>query len=167
MKTDTETLETKKARFSTLERIGTKTGFITFLALIGYFFLMKALGLVHILELRFFNFVILAVGICYSIRKLKQELKGEDFYLKGWLEGIHTSTVAIVLFALFMSIYLVYFDRDLFEHIRKNSNVWQPMNGVSIFITLVTEAGASSVIITLAAMQYFKRNGVREDEVTE
>lgn len=163
----TETLETKKARFSSIERIGLRTGIVTCLALTGYFLLMKALGLAHIIELRFFNAIILATGICYGIRKLKNELKGEDFYLKGWLEGFYISTVAIVPFAIFVSFYLIYFDPALFERIRLYSNVWQPMNGLSIFITLIIEAGASSLIITFAAMQYFKRNGVSDDEVTE
>ncbi len=58
-------------------------------------------------------------------------------------------------------------DVPLFEHIRVNANVWQPMDGVSIFITLLMEGGASALIITLAAMQYFKRNGGKENEITE
>jgi hypothetical protein len=145
---------------SPIERIGLVTGLITSLALIAYFMLMKALGLAQILELRFLNAIILAVGVCFGINKLKQKLHEDGFYLKGWLEGIYISAVAVILFALFMSFYLSFIDVSLLQYIQhKQTNTGWSINGLTIFITIFMEGMASAVIITLAAMQYFKREG--------
>lgn len=143
-----------------IEKIGFKTGFITFLSLVAYFMIMKLLGLSHILELRFFNFVILAVGICYGINKFKRESQESDFYLKGWAQGIFIAAVSIVLFALFMSLYLSYFDEPLMQHIRETTTLGVTIDtGFNIFFALFMEGMASAVVIILAAMQYFKSVG--------
>lgn len=142
-----------------IEKIGIVTGLFTSLALIAYFMLMKAIGLVQILELRFFNIIIVAVGVCYGIRKLKRELHEDEFYLKGIMQGFYISAVAIISFALFISVYLSYFDLSLLKYIRQKINVGWSITGLTIFLTIFMEGMASAVIITFAAMQYFKREG--------
>lgn len=146
-----------KTSAPSIEKIGFKVGFITFLSLVAYFMIMKFFGLSHILELRFFNFVILAVGICYGINKFKRELQESDFYLKGWAQGIFISVVSIILFALFMSIYLSYFDEALMQHIREVTTFgFNASTGIHVFFAILMEGMASAVVITLGAMQYFK-----------
>ncbi|MGQ0828751.1 MAG: hypothetical protein ACT4ON_10185 [Bacteroidota bacterium] len=63
-----------KTTSPSLEKIGFTTGLITSVVLIGYFMIMKLLGFAHILELRFFNGIILAIGVCYGIYKYNREL---------------------------------------------------------------------------------------------
>lgn len=146
-----------KTSSPSIEKIGFKVGFITFLSLVAYFMIMKFFGLSHVLELRFFNFVILAVGIGYGINKLKNELQESDFYMKGLGEGMIVSLVSIVLFALFMSIYLSYFDEALMQHIRETTTLgFTVASGFHVFFAIVMEGMASAVVITLGAMQYFK-----------
>lgn len=146
-------METEKP---SIESVGLKTGLVTSLALLAYFFIMKGLGLSHIIELRIFNFLILATGICYSIYKLKSEVHEEDFYLKGLAEGIVTSIVSLVPFALFISIYLEYFDVALMEHIKSSVAMGEFINGFVIFFVIAMEGLASGAVITFCAMQYFK-----------
>src|SRR5437870_5166378 len=98
-----------KTKLPSIERIGLITGLLTSLGLIAYFMIMKALNLAHIIELRMFNFVIIAVGVCYGINKLKHKLHQEGFYLQGIAQGMYIALVAVSSFALFMSIYLSYF----------------------------------------------------------
>lgn len=149
-----------KTSAPSIEKIGFKVGFITFLSLVAYFMLMKFFGLSHILELRFFNFVILTVGICYAIYRLKHKLHESDFYLKGWGEGMIVSIVSIFLFALFMSIYLSYFDVTLMQHIREVTTLgFNATSGMHVFFAILMEGMAAAVVITLAAMQYFKSVG--------
>ena len=149
-----------KTSAPSIEKTGLKTGFVTFLALVAYFMLMKLLGLSNILELRFFNFVILAFGICYGIKKYKHQLHELDFYLKGWGEGIFIAAVSVILFALFMSLYLVYFDQPLLEYISETTTIGVSLgSGLNIFFAILMEGMAASVVITLAAMQYFKSIG--------
>ena len=154
-------METTK---NSIERVGLKVGLLTLLALIAYFFLMKALGLAHIFELRFFNFIILALGICYGIQKLKEALNEKDFYLKGLSEGMFISFVAVTLFGVFIGFYLEYFDVKLLEDIKLNSTMGNYMNGLTIFIVITSEGIASGVIITLIAMQYYKVSGEKKVE---
>src|ERR1051326_7204178 len=99
-----------KTKTLSIERIGLVTGLITSATLIGHFLIMKALGYEQILELRFFNFVIMTTGICVGIWKLKKELHQTDFYLQGWAEGMYIAGVAVVTFATFMAFYVTYFD---------------------------------------------------------
>lgn len=150
---------------SLIEKIGFKTGFIIFLALVSYFLLMKFLGLSQILELRYFNFAILTVGICYGINKLKHELNEPDFYLKGWAQGLYISGVSILSFALFMAVYISYFDEPLMQHIRETTTLGYTLtNGFNIFLALFMENMAGAIVIILGAMQYFKSQGtVRSD----
>lgn len=149
-----------KTSAPSIEKIGFKVGFITFLSLVAYFMIMKFFGLSHILELRFFNFVILTFGICYGIYKYKRELQESDFYMKGWGQGMFISVVSIVLFALFMSLYLSYFDEPLMQHIRETTTLgFTVASGFHVFFAIFMEGMASAVVITLAAMQYFKSVG--------
>lgn len=146
-----------KTSSPSIEKIGFKVGFVTFLSLVAYFMIMKFLGLSHVLELRFFNIVILAVGICYGINKIKRALQESDFYLKGWAEAMFVSVVSTVLFALFMSLYLSYFDEPLMQHIRETTTLgFTVASGFHVFFAVFMEGMASAVVITLAAMQYFK-----------
>lgn len=146
-----------KTSAPSIEKIGFKVGFITFLSLVAYFMIMKFFGLSHVLELRFFNFIILGVGIGYGINKLKNELQESDFYMKGWGEGMIISLVSIILFALFMSIYLSYFDEELMQHIREVTTLgFNATTGMHVFFAILIEGIASAVVITLGAMQYFK-----------
>ncbi len=140
----------------TVESVGLKIGLLTSLALLGYFFIMKALGLSHIIELRILNFLILGIGICYGIYKLKHELHEANFYLKGLMEGLLITVVALLPFATFISFYLEYFDVELMNHIKSGLASGEYINGFTIFFVIGMEGMASGAIITYSAMQYFK-----------
>jgi hypothetical protein len=148
-----------KTSSPSIERIGLQIGSLTFLALVAYFMLMKLLGFAYILELRFFNFIILAIGICYGINKFKREAHETDFYLKGWAQGIYISVVSLILFGLFTGIYLNYFDTELMQEIRETTTLGQDATGFHVFFAIFMEGMGSSVVITLCAMQYFKSVG--------
>lgn len=148
----------------TMERIGLVTGLITSAALIGYFLLMKALNLAQIVELRFFNIIIIAIGICYGIIRLKKHLQEHEFYLKGLGQGMYITVVAVLTFAIFMTVYLVYFDPSLLNEIRQRVSYKGNIDGTVIFISIFMEGMASGAIITFAAMQYLKSVGTIKKE---
>ncbi|HET6227136.1 MAG TPA: DUF4199 domain-containing protein [Bacteroidia bacterium] len=148
-------METK----ASIEKNGFAIGLITSAALLAYFFIMKAAGLVHVLELRFFNFIIAAVGIYYGIYKLKSTLREDQFYLKGWAQGMYISAVSVVSFAIVVSIYINYFDPNLVQAIKEQTNIGTSYNAVTLFISMVMEGMAGGAIITFASLQYLKREG--------
>jgi hypothetical protein len=146
-------------KYISFERTGLITGLITAAALIAYFFIMKALHLAQIVELRFFNFLIIAAGICYGIKTIKDKLHEQEFYLKGLAEGMIITAVTTTAFALFMTIYLSYFDIGLKEEISKRVPYSGSLDGMIIFVSIFMEGMASGAILTFTAMQYFKSEG--------
>lgn len=145
-----------------IETSAVKVGLMTFFGLAGYFFLMKLLGLTHILELRFLNFVILATGISVGIVRLKRELHENDFYLKGLAHGVYITVVSVIFFAGFMALYLSLVDLELLGDIKQKAPMGFTISGTSIFGALMMEGLASGVIISFIAMQYLKT--VRREE---
>lgn len=156
-------METK----SSIEKNGFAIGLITAAALLAYFFIMKAVGLANVLELRFFNFLIAGVGIFYGINKLKKELREEQFYLKGWAQGIYISAVAVVTFSIVLSFYITYADPSLAQTIKSETNIGTAFSTFTLFITLLMEGMAGGLIITFASMQFLKREGNEEEENDE
>jgi hypothetical protein len=148
-----------KTSFPSIEKIGIRIGAVTFLALVVYFMAMKWAGLSHIIELRFFNFAILAVGICYGINKFKHDSHESDFYLKGWGQGIFIAVIANALFATFIGLYISNFDDALLQRIKETTTIGANATGFHLFFAILMEGMASAAVITLAAMQYFKSVG--------
>ncbi|MDF2437576.1 MAG: hypothetical protein K0Q95_1952 [Bacteroidota bacterium] len=146
-------------KYISLERTGFATGLLITLTLIAYFFIMKALNLAQVVELRFFNFVFIAAGICYGINNLKHKLHEQEFYLKGLAQGMIITAVTVTSFALFMSIYLSYFDSALMNDISHRVPYTGSIDGMIIFVSIFMEGMASGAIITFSAMQYFKSEG--------
>jgi hypothetical protein len=142
-----------------IERIGLMTGLVTALALIAFFLAMKAMNLAQIVELRFFNILIIAAGICIGINNLKNRLNEQEFYLKGLAQGMIITVVTVVTFALFVTIYLRYFDVGLMEEIGRRVPYTGQLDGLIVFVAVFMEGMASGAIITFSAMQYFKSQG--------
>lgn len=141
------------------ERGSLQTGVSTFIGLVIYFMLMKWLHMEQVLELRFFNFVILTIGICYSINKGRKNSHDSEFYLEGWALGMKTAIIAILLFAFFISIYISSFDDTLLQRIKETTTLHERANAFYIFFTILMEGMASAIVITLGAMQYYKIDG--------
>ncbi|GGG00902.1 DUF4199 domain-containing protein [Pontibacter amylolyticus] len=143
-----------------MEKIGLKYGLFTALALVSYFLLMKVVGLSHIIELRFLNGLIMAVGVTLSIRALKIMRQGNIGYFEGLGVGVITSVLATVVFAAFMVIYIKAFDDGLLKVLAGEQFFGDRMAitpGVVIFIVLMLEGVISGFMVSFIAMQWFKR----------
>ncbi len=137
-----------------------KYGLLTAAALIAYFLLMALLGLTHIVELRFLNGIILAVGVVLALRGYKVKEEGNVKYFKGLGTGIITSIVATVIFATFMLIYLKIAGEAFVELLTAEQYLGQRIEvtpGIVIFTVLMLEGLISGVMISFIAMQFFKR----------
>ena len=150
-----------------IEKNGFTIGLVTAGALLAYFFIMKAVGLENVLELRFFNFLIAGIGIFYGISKLKRQLQEDQFYLKGWAQGIYISAVSVVTFSIVLSFYITYFDQGLAQTIKTETNIGSSFSTFTLFITMLMEGMAGGAIITFASMQYLKRQGNEDEAASE
>ncbi|MCJ8166216.1 DUF4199 domain-containing protein [Pontibacter sp. E15-1] len=144
-----------------MEKIGFKYGLLTAAGLVAYFLLMNMLGLVHIVELRFLNGIILAVGIVLAIKGYKRASGGQIGYFKGIGTGMITSVTATVLFAVFMVAYAKISGEALIQMLSSNQYLGEMVTatpGIVIFSVLMLEGVISGFMISFIAMQYFKRD---------
>ena len=143
-----------------MEKIGLKYGLLTAVGLIIYFLLMKLIGLSHIVELRFVNGIIMAIGVSLAIRGHKKRVHGMIGYFKGLGVGVITSVVATVLFAAFMLIFIKTVDQNLLDVLSADRYFGERMQvtpGIVIFSVLLLEGVISGFMISFIAMQWFKR----------
>ncbi|AKD04413.1 DUF4199 domain-containing protein [Pontibacter korlensis] len=143
-----------------MEKIGLKYGLLTAAGLMAYFLLMKLLGLVHIVELRFLNGVIMAVGIVFALKAYKKFAQGQVAYFKGLGTGLITAVVATVLFASFMVIYVKTAGEAMIEMLSAERYFGERVEstpGVVIFSVLMLEGIISGFMICFIAMQWFKQ----------
>ncbi|MFP2995657.1 DUF4199 domain-containing protein [Spongiivirga sp. MCCC 1A20706] len=129
-----------------------------FAGLVAYFLILRLVGLHENPWLRLFNGVIVSFGIYSSIRFYKAD-QDEDFsYGGGFKTGLLTGFIATVLFVVFMAIYMYHIDPAFVDALLdywKSSYAQGP--GILIAI-LIIEGFASSVVLTLAFMQLFKKS---------
>lgn len=88
-------------------------------ALILYFFLVYAIGLIYVTELRVINLVIQVAGMYLALKQYRRTHTGELNYLRAMSVGVGTSFIASSTFALFLFIYLSV-DPNLMTTIREH-----------------------------------------------
>lgn len=143
-----------------MEKVGLKYGVLTAAGLVLYFLLMTLLGLVHILELRFLNGIIMAIGVTMAIRAYKTRVNGHIGYFSGLGVGTITSVVATTIFAALILLYVKVGGQALIEVLsaeRYFGERVQSTPGVVVFSVLMLEGVISGVMISFIAMQYFKQ----------
>ena len=136
-----------------------KYGLFSAFGLIAYFLIVKVIGLHNNPWLRVFNGAIVGYGIYASIKHFKV-VSGADFtYANGFKTGLLTGFLATFVFAVFMAVYMFHIDVEFMNNLLKNwfTNLNQG-GGVLIFIIII-EGMSSSMVLTLASMQYFKNSG--------
>jgi hypothetical protein len=136
-------------------------GLLVSAALIGFFLVMKFAGLHRYLFLRYFNWVIYALGIiiAFSVysRNNTKHVKHRLQYLKGIKMGLRIALIAIIPFAIFMFVYLR-IDESFMIYIRENSEFGRYLSPMSAAAVVAIEGFVGGAITTYMAMQYFKDN---------
>lgn len=127
-------------------------------ALIAYFLIMKLLGLETNFYLRIFNFVIMTGGIYLLYRHTFKQGRSEHVgYLQALLMGAKLTTIAVVVFIIFLAAYIKLIDPS-FVKVLDNAGIWS-LNGVSLIqamLGILIEGLASGYVISFVLMQFFK-----------
>ncbi|MCC9167619.1 DUF4199 domain-containing protein [Pontibacter harenae] len=143
-----------------MEKIALKYGLMTAAALILYFLLMRLLSLAHVVELRYLNAVILAIGVVMALKGYRNRLEGGIPYFKGIGSGVLTAITATLLFAVFMLLYVKALD-DSFVDVLSAEELFggrvEGTPGIVVFSVLMLEGVVSGFFISFIAMQWFKR----------
>ncbi len=138
------------------QQLGLIAGLVISTLFIGWFLLMNSLGLAHVSELRYVNFVFLLGGLVYVFHHFKQP--GHDIeYLPGIGLGFITTAASIVPFAAFLYIYFSYVDTALLEQIKSSSALMGTyLTPFAIAGAIVMEGLAYGLIVSFVIMQYYK-----------
>ncbi len=144
-----------------LEKRGFTSGLAISAILIVFFFLMKAIGIIHQYELRGLNAIILFVGIFLSISSLKKDQEEAFGYLRGLSLGILTSLTTAVSFSIFMLLFLLS-SPEFMEMIKNKEPHGTSLNPYGIAMVIFIEAAASGFVLSLLSMQWFKINSHSE-----
>ncbi len=128
---------------------------LIFAGIVGFFLLMKILGLDEVSELRFLNFAFVLWGINNAI-KTNITANRESLYFNNFSVGIGTSIVAVG-FTIIGLIFYVDFINPSLINILEDSAFWgQNLSLGLIVFALAIEGIASSVICSFILMQYYK-----------
>lgn len=132
-------------------------GILVCTCLILYFCVMTWGSLSEILLLRFLNFFILLGGILFAFKLYSRAIHERIDYFTGLKIGIRITLIAVIPFALFIALFLSY-DSHLMQVIQHSIGIGEYLNPVTAAGAVCMEGISSGLIITFAAMQYFKSN---------
>ena len=123
----------------------------------GFFFLCKLLGLENNPYLRFLNLVFVAVGIRQAI-KTNIFVNKQTSYTVNLGVGVQTSAVAVLISILGVIGYIQFINPSFLEVMNNSFLIGGNLTLAEVFITLLIEGMASSVIGSFVVMQFYKNH---------
>lgn len=130
-------------------------GFIIFIGLAVYFFLMEIVGLTNNHYLRVFNVFIVYFGI---YRTLKSNFKENEFgYMKNLVSSGLTATIGVLLSVIGLVLYIYYRGGQSYLNSLSEGFLFGGKPSVTEYIFgLLFEGIASGLIIVFLSMQYWQ-----------
>jgi len=102
-------------------------GTFIFLGLTAYFFICYLLGIIHVIELRLFNFLIMCAGVYYAMKQYRRTHEGHLNYFRALSVGVASSFIGTSTFVLFLFI-LFSINQDIYQEVIKNAPMGQNLN---------------------------------------
>ncbi len=91
-------------------------GTLIALGLIVYFLVMYMIGLIHIIELRLLNLVILIAGVCFALKQYRRTHAMHMDYFHAFTTGISVVAIGTIAFSVFLFLFLKV-DKSLMQSI--------------------------------------------------
>ncbi len=144
------------ANISETYRLALRFGVLMTLCLVGFFFLMKAFGLEHNLELRALNIIILSSFVYAALKTYKKQNNGQLPYLSGISIGVFTSAVGVVLFAALVFVYITFISPEFMVEIKNQEPFGEFLNPFIVSFTIVFEGMISGLLVSFISLQYLR-----------
>ena len=77
---------------------------------------MYLLGLIHVIELRLFNLLILMAGVYFALKQYQRTHHGQMDYFHAFTTGMATAAIGTLAFSVFLLIYL-FIDKNVMHTI--------------------------------------------------
>lgn len=141
-------------------------GLLITAGLIVYFLIMKFAGLVHVTELRIFNFFIMLGGLFLAYKEFHETDINRQFnYMKAIIFGFSTSSIGTLLFAVFVFFYVSFIDPALMDTIREKGPLGEYLNPWAVSVIVGVEGILSGALASFMIINVKNAKKV-EDEVT-
>jgi len=137
-----------------------KVAALTALGLVAFFLVMKLLGLNTIVEFRFFNIIILLIGVRHILLRERTENEENLEYLDGMMTGFMTAFLAAVMFSVFIFIYLN-IDSNFMQYLKLTQPFGSYLTPASSALITLIEGAASGAILTFAFMHILNRDNAQ------
>ena len=132
-------------------------GIATSGSLIAYFLILSLFDLHTNIFYSLFNGVITGFGIFEAIRFRKLELGREFNYGIGFTTGVVTGFLATIIFTAFFALYSTEISPQFLEDLSKAwFKEYQSFEAI-VFFTVAIMGFATTTVLTLAAMQWYKK----------
>lgn len=143
------------------DRIPEIYGTIIAIGLIVYFFLMYAIGLVHVIELRLLNLVIMLAGVYYALKQFSRTHQGHLNYFRALATGVATATIGSSTFAVFLFFYLKV-DHNFMQSVIENEPMGIYLNEYIATFMVMLEGVFSGLFITFVLLNWINTDKVNE-----
>ena len=128
-------------------------GSICGVAYIAFFLVMKALGLMHVTELRVFNYVILLGATFLMIRKWVVDSHHYVPFLRVVAATFFTGLWSFIVFGAFLLFYSMYDEELLRLFLQKTGGSFDTWPSIVVLF----EGAGVSIITAFLLMQYFRK----------
>ena len=147
--------------FNNPNRIPESYGLRIAAGLIGFFLIMKLVGLGHIVELRVLNLIILSLGIYYALKNFRRVHSDRLNYFRGLITGVSTAAVGSLVFALFLFVYMK-LDTAMMQSIIENEPMGRYLNPYMGAFIVALEGVFSGFFVTFLLMNYLPSDEVNQ-----
>lgn len=147
--------------FNNPNRIPESYGLRIAAGLIGFFLVMKLVGLSHHVELRLLNLFILVGGVFMALKRFKQSHEDRLNYFRGLVTGVATAAVGSLVFALFLFCYMQ-LDKDMMQSIIENEPMGRYLNAYIASFIVALEGVFSGLLVTFVLINYVDTDAVNQ-----
>lgn len=142
-------------------------GVLIALGLIVYFFAMYLLGLIHIVELRLLNLLILIAGVYFALKQYRRTHGSHMDYFHAFTTGIGAAAIGTGLFSVFLFLYLKV-DRGLMQSIAQREPLGLYLNPYIAAFMVSLEGLFSGIFVTFLLSNFMAdRKHVNRPRQTE
>ena len=136
-------------------------GTIIFLGLLLYFFIMYAAGLIHVIELRVVNLLIMAAGVYFALKQYKRTHDGHLNYFRALVAGTSAAVIGTSTFALFLFFFLK-FEGTLMISIKQHEALGPYLNPYIASFAVFLEGIFSGFGLTYLMVNYVDTDNVAD-----
>jgi hypothetical protein len=147
--------------FTDPKRIPENYGIKIAAGLIGFFLVMKLVGLGHHTELRLLNLFILTAGVFFGLKKFKETHEDHLNYFRALVTGVSMSAIGSAIFAVFLFIWMMA-DESMMQAVKENEPMGEHLNAYMASFVVALEGTFSGLLVTFVLINWVTTDDVND-----